>query len=162
MDIKRSERFAELDAVVESMNREAAETPGMPYIRIEEYVHYCHARTFLEAFTRKLRPDAAVFSGWLDFVYRDTLEMKSRIGCLDLYTFTYVYLRRMTFRTGNLDTPDDCTEILDMVRFQPYMEARLKAWRGQALTDKENDVLEKHFLDVLNAMKKFLPLSFAG
>lgn len=162
MDIKQSERFAELDAVVERMNREAAETPGMPYVRREEYMHFFHVRTFLEAFTKKLRPDTAVFSGWLDFVYRDTLEMKSGIGCLDLYTFTYLYLRRMTFRTGNLDTPDDCAEILDMARFQPYMEARLKAWRGETLTDGEKAVLDGHFHDVMNAMKKLLPLSITA
>ena len=71
------------------------------------------------------------------FFYRDTLERKSELGALDLYTFTRQFFKYMTYRIGNLDTPDDCVEKLDMDILSPYRSAREKQWRGEALTPQE-------------------------
>lgn len=45
----------------------------------------------------------------------------------------------MTYRIGNLDTPDDCVEKLDMDILSPYRSAREKQWRGEALTPQERE-----------------------
>ncbi len=147
------ERFDQLTAVTEKMNAEAVARPDTPYLRLHEYVHYCDTQTFLHAYTRKLRLPPEEASALLRFVYRDTLELKQKIGALDLYAFTYHYLKRMTYRTGNLDTPDDCVEKLDMERLAPYRAAREKQWRGEALAPEEQALLDDTLRGALEALK---------
>ena len=83
------------------------------------------------------------------FFYRDTLERKSELGALDLYTFTRQFFKYMTYRIGNLDTPDDCVEKLDMDILSPYRSAREKQWHGEALTPQERELLDKTVQSVL-------------
>ena len=157
MNHRLADRFEQIDQVFETMNREALQVREIPFVRREAYLHYCNVKTFLQSYTRKLRPDADTFFAWLDFVYEDTRLLKNRIGSLDLYAFTFYYLKLMTFRTGNLDTPDDCVEILHLDLFLPYMRARQKEWRQETLTPDEYEILEKHVSQVLACMKDHLP-----
>ena len=147
------ERYEALTAVVESMNAEATHADDIPYIRLHEYVHYCDVKVFLHAYARRLRLGDAENAALLDFCYRDTLELKSCIAERDLYAFTYHYFKSMVYRTGNLDTPDDCVEKLDMDRFGPYRAAREKQWRGEPLSDKEQDLLTDTEKKILESMR---------
>lgn len=150
-------RYEEIDALIESMNREALRVSELPFVRREAYLHFTHVDQFLTTYSRRLRPSPEDYAAWRDFVCEDTTRLKSRIGSLDLYAFTFHYLKQMTFRTGNLDTPDDCVEILDLDRFLPYMEARQKEFRRQPLTEEEKQIVSKHLRGVLRAMKEHLP-----
>ena len=135
------ERYEELSAAIARMNAEAVRDGEKPYLRLHDYVHYCDVQTFLHAYTRRLRLSDAERASLLRFCYKDTLRLKGSLGAVDLYAFTYHYLKRMTYRTGNLDTPDDCVEKLDMDRFAPYRAAREKEWRGEPLTPAEQSLL---------------------
>lgn len=139
--MERFERFEELTRIIEGMNQEAVDRADIPYIRLHDYVHYCDLKTFLHAYTRRLRLTDEERESLLAFCYRDTLEQRSKIGERDLYAFTFRYFKRMVFRTGNLDTPDDCVEKLDLDRFNPYRAAREKSWRGEKLTEEEARLL---------------------
>ena len=147
------ERFEELSGIVERMNEEAVKRPDLPYIRLHDYVHYRDVKDFLLSYIRRLRLSDEEKSALLEFCYRDTLEMKSRIGERDLYAFTFRYFKSMVYRTGNLDTPDDCVEKLDMDRFGPYRSAREKQWRGEKLTPAEEKTLRYTEEKVLRSMK---------
>ena len=147
------ERFEELSGVIDRMNAEAARKTDVPYIRLHEYVHYCDVQVFLHAYTRRLRLDEETRKRLLAFCFRDTLEMKSRIGERDLYAFTFHYFKSMVYRTGNLDTPDDCVEKLDMDVFTPYRNAREKQWRGEKPTGEEEKLLQDTERRILAAMR---------
>lgn len=151
--MERFERFEELSAIIEGMNAEAVEKAEIPYIRLHDYVHYCDVKTFLHAYTRRLRLSKEERESLLFFCYRDTLELKNLIGERDLYAFTFRYFKRMVFRTGNLDTPDDCVEKLDMDRFNPYRAAREKSWRGEKLTEEEARLLRDTADTVIRDMR---------
>ena len=127
-------RFEELTAHIERMNREATENRDLPYIRLQEYSHYCAVKTFLRDYTGRLRLTQAEKEELLRFCYADTLRLRGRIGSYDLYAFTFHYLKGMTYRTGNLDTPDDCVAKLDMDLMNEYRAVREKEARGEALT----------------------------
>ena len=101
------ERFEELSRIIDSMNAQAADTRDIPVILLHDYVHYCDVQTFLKACTHSLRLSPAQTDSLMAFFYRDTLERKSELGALDLYTFTRQFFKYMTYRIGNLDTPDD-------------------------------------------------------
>ena len=147
------ERFEQLTSVMEAMNAEATKQADIPYIRLHDYVHYCDVKTFLHDYARRLRLNPAERESLLAFCFRDTLEIKSRIGERDLYAFTFHYFKSMVYRTGNLDTPDDCVEKLDMDRFGPYRAAREKQWRGETLTEEENHLLSDTEAAVQRAMR---------
>ena len=147
------DRFDQLTGIIDRMNHEAVHQADIPYIRVHDYTHYCDVRVFLSACTRRLRLSVPVFKDLLAFCYRDTLEIKARIGERDLYAFTFRYFKNMVYRTGNLDTPDDCVEKLDMDLFAPYRAAREKQWRGEALTDAEAELLGRVERDAVRAMK---------
>ena len=147
------ERFEQLTSVMEAMNAEATKQADIPYIRLHDYVHYCDVKTFLHDYARRLRLNPAERESLLAFCFRDTLEIKSRIGERDLYAFTFHYFKSMVYRTGNLDTPDDCVEKLDMDRFGPYRATREKQWRGETLTEEENHLLSDTEDAVLRAMR---------
>ena len=108
------ERFEELSRIIDDMNAQAADARDIPVILLHDYVHYCDVQTFLKACTHSLRLSPAQTDSLMAFFYRDTLERKSELGALDLYTFTRQFFKYMTYRIGNLDTPDDCVEKLDM------------------------------------------------
>ena len=116
------ERFEELSRVIDQMNEQAVQKRDVPYVRLHDYVHYCDVQTFFHAYTRRLRLPLEKEKALFDFCYRDTLERKSEIGQTDLYAFTYHYFKNMTYRTGNLDTPDDCVEKLDLDLFDYYVD----------------------------------------
>ena len=147
------ERFDQLTAVMEGMNAEAAKKADIPYIRLHDYAHYCDVKIFLHDYARRLRLSAEDARSLLDFCYRDTLEIKSRIGERDLYAFTFRYFKSMVYRTGNLDTPDDCVEKLDMDLFGPYRAAREKQWRGETLDAEEERLLDDTEAAVLRDMR---------
>ena len=147
--MKLFERFEELSRAIKSMNAQAANTRDIPTILLHDYVHYCDVQAFLHACTHSLRFSPAQLDSWLDFFYRDTLERKDEIGTIDLYAFTRQFFKYMTYRIGNLDTPDDCVEKLDMDILLPYRSAREKKWRGEALTPKECELLDKTVQSVL-------------
>lgn len=136
------ERFEELSRTIERMNAQAVGEKGIPYILLHDYVHYCDVQTFFRAYTRRLRLPKEQEKALLAFCYRDTLERKSEIGATDLYPFTYQFFKGMTYRTGNLDTPDDCVEKLDLDLLTPYRQAREKEWRGEALSAQEQALLK--------------------
>ena len=137
------ERFENLSRVIDQMNEQAVQERDVPYVRLHDYVHYCDVQTFFHAYTRRLRLPQEEEKALFAFCYRDTLERKSEIGQTDLYAFTYHYFKNMTYRTGNLDTPDDCVEKLDLDLFMPYRQAREKEWRGETLNDTERELLRK-------------------
>lgn len=143
------ERFEELSRTIEDMNAQAAHTRDIPVILLHDYVHYCDVQAFLQACTRPLRLTPAQTDSLMAFFYRDTLERKNEIGAIDLYTFTRQFFKYMTYRIGNLDTPDDCVEKLDMDILSPYRAAREKKWRGEALTPRERELLDKTLQSVL-------------
>ena len=147
------ERFEELSACVEQMNAEAARQADLPYIRLHDYVHYCDVKTFLHDYARRLRLTDEERQALLRFCFRDTLERKAYIGERDLYAYTFRYFKCMVVRTGNLDTPDDCVEKLDMDRFGPYRSAREKQWQGLPLTQAEQELLAYTEQKILNSMK---------
>ena len=136
------ERFEELSRIIDSMNAQAADTRDIPVILLHDYVHYCDVQTFLKACTHSLRLSPAQTDSLMAFFYRDTLERKSELGALDLYTFTRQFFKYMTYRIGNLDT-------LDMDILSPYRSAREKQWRGEALTPQERELLDKTVQSVL-------------
>ena len=148
------ERFEQLTSVMEAMNAEATKQADIPYIRLHDYVHYCDVKTFLHDYARRLRLNPAERESLLAFCFRDTLEIKSRIGERDLYAFTFHYFKSMVYRTGNLDTPDDCVEKLDMDRFGPYRAAREKEARGEELTAEERAIVERPVKRALEALAK--------
>lgn len=148
------DRFEELTGVIARMNSEAASQQDVPYIRLHDYVHYCDLQMFLHAYTRRLRLSAEKQAELLAFCYQDTLRLKNIIGPVELYTFTFHYLKCMTYRTGNLDTPDDCVEKLDMERFDRYRLAREKEWRGEALSAEEQALTARTVQDALDACTK--------
>ena len=135
------ERYEELDALIRMMNEEAVKSDGIPYIRPHEYAHYRDIRDFLHDYTRKLLLPEEERRSLTRFCFRDTLEMKNRMGNRDLSTVTFHYFKSMVYRTGNLDTPDDCTEKLDMDLFGPYRAAREKQWRNEELSPAESEIL---------------------
>ena len=143
------ERFEELSRIIDDMNAQAADARDIPVILLHDYVHYCDVQTFLKACTYSLRLSPAQTDSLMAFFYRDTLERKSELGALDLYTFTRQFFKYMTYRIGNLDTPDDCVEKLDMDILSPYRSAREKQWRGEALTPQERELLDKTVQSVL-------------
>ncbi|MDD3336171.1 MAG: hypothetical protein PHI98_11745 [Eubacteriales bacterium] len=143
------ERFEELNRMVETLNAEATHNGNIPYLRLHEYIHYCDVKLFLFGYTRKLCMSQEERTSLLRFCYKDTLSLKSRIGNLDLYAFTFHYLKRMTYRTGNLDTPDDCVEKLDLERFTPYRLAREAEWRGEPLPTETRSLLEQTLAEIL-------------
>ena len=147
------ERFEELNEIIAQMNQQAVDEAGVPYLRLHEFVHYMDVKVFLHAYARRLRLSAAQRDDLLQFCYEDTLDWKSRIGMMDLYAFTYRYFKHMTFRTGNLDTPDDCVEKLDLDRFTPYRKAREKQWRREKLTPEEVQLVENFLAMILADMK---------
>lgn len=136
------ERYEALSSHIDQMNAEATKKADIPYIRLHDYVHYCDVKTFLHAYTVRLRLSKAETDSLLAFCVRDTLEMKSGTGEIDLYALTFHYFKSMVYRTGNLDTPDDCVEKLDMDRFGPYRAAREKQWAGDELTEEEQTLLD--------------------
>ncbi len=146
------ERYEELTAHIDLMNAQATAGAAIPYIRLHDYVHYCDVKTFLHDYARRLPMSAEDKASLLLFCYRDTLDMKGRIGERDLYAFTFRYFKSMIYRTGNLDTPDDCVEKLDMDRFAPYRAAREKQWQGLPLTADEQKTLEYAEKKILNSM----------
>lgn len=135
------DRFEELSRVIGDMNAQAVRSRDIPFVLLHDYVHYCDVKTFFQACTRPLRLPGEQAAALLQFFYRDTLERKKEIGATDLYTFTYQFFKFMTLRTGNLDTPDDCVEKLDLDILAPYRAAREKEWRGEALTPEEATLL---------------------
>ena len=143
------ERVEELSRIIDSMNAQAADTRDIPVILLHDYVHYCDVQTFLKACTHSLRLSPAQTDSLMAFFYRDTLERKSELGALDLYTFTRQFFKYMTYRIGNLDTPDDCVEKLDRDILSPYRSAREKQWRGEALPPQERELLDKTVQSVL-------------
>ena len=146
-------RYEELTGIVERMNEEAVKRADIPYIRLHDYVHYRDVKDFLTAYVRRLRLSDEEKAALLEFCYRDTLDMKARIGERDLYAFTFRYFKAMVYRTGNLDTPDDCGEKLDMDRFGPYRAAREKQRRGETLTPAEEETLRYTEEKILASMK---------
>ncbi len=146
------DRYEEVNAVIEGMNRQATAQHDIPYIRLHDYVHYCDVKTFLYAYTRRLRLSETERKELLAFCYEDTLRLKNTLGNVDLYAFTYHYLKCMTYRTGNLDTPDDCVEKLDMERFGRYRQAREKQWRDEPLTAEETALVQRTVSDALDAL----------
>lgn len=146
------DRFEELSKIVDHMNAEATRNGDVPYLRLHEYIHYCDVKLFLFGYTRRLRMSGEERAALLRFCYQDTLGLKSRIGHRDLYTFTFHYLKRMTYRTGNLDTPDDCVEKLDMERFTPYRLAREAQWRGETLSPQRSALLKNTVCEILREM----------
>lgn len=158
MDTQLITQYEKIDQLFDQLNQQAVQEPGLPYVRRDAYNHFCNVKTFLHAYTRKLRPDEDTFREWLMFCYQDTLNLKSRIGSYDLYAFTFHYLKTMTFRTGNLDTPDDCVEILSLDLFLPYMEAREKQWHHIPLTQDEENILKRHYHEVLDILQAHLPI----
>ena len=150
------ERYEQLSAFVEEMNAQAMNQWDIPYLRLHDYLHYCDVKTFLLAYTRRLRLKESETQDLLAFCFRDTLELKNGLGNVDLYAFTYHYFRKMCYRTGNLDTPDDCVEKLDLERFGAYRQAREKQWRGEGLSDEERAILDRTVKDALMSLK--LPL----
>ena len=153
MDMDLFARYDELTDIIERMNAEAVKRNDLPYIRLHDYVHYMDVKDFLQAYTRRLRLSAEERSSLLRFCCRDTLELKTRAGERDLYALTFHYFKAMVVRTGNLDTPDDCVEKLDMDRFVPYRNAREKQWRNAVLSREESDTLTFTEKKILGSMK---------
>ena len=60
----------------------------------------------------------------------------------------------MTYRTGNLDTPDDCVAKLDMDLMNEYRAVREKEARGEALTPAEEALAEGVVRRALDALAK--------
>lgn len=147
------ERYEQLNSIVEEMNEEAMRQWDIPYLRLHDYLHYCDLKVFLYAYTRKLRLSKDDMCELLSFCYKDTMELKNSIGNVDLYAFTYHYLQKMCYRTGNLDTPDDCVEKLDMERFNAYRAAREKQWHGQSCDEREKEILRRTIQDALDALQ---------
>lgn len=147
------ERFEEMNHVLDRMNAEATAAADIPYIRLHEYLHYVDVKTFWDTYTRRLRLPADVSADYLAFCYSDTLQLKPLIRDMDLYAFTFHYFKSMTYRTGNLDTPDDCVEKLDMERLSAYRAAREKQWRGETLTNDEEQLLAIPLRDILGCMR---------
>lgn len=147
-------RFEQLTRLIDGLNREATEHPDLPYIRLQEYSHYCAVKTFTRDYACRLRLPREEEEALLAFFYRDTLALQGSIGPYDLYAFTFYYLRGMTYRTGNLDTPDDCVPKLDMDCVAAYRAAREKEWRGEALTEKEGAILRSVVDKALDQLKK--------
>ena len=137
------DRYDQLTRTIDQMNHEAVLAADVPYIRLHDYVHYCDVKAFLFAYIRPLRLSPETVKDILAFCCRDLMEIKSRHGECDLYALTYHYFKSLVYRTGNLDTPDDCVEKLDMDRFAPYRAAREKAWHGDPLTAPEEDCLRR-------------------
>lgn len=144
------ERYEELSRVIREMNAQAVRSREIPYILLHDYVHYCDVQTLFMAYARPLRLPAAQAEEWLSFLYRDTRERKREIGSTDLYVYTCAFFRFMSCRTGNLDTPDDCVEKLDMDILAAYRAAREKQWRGEALTPQEVGLLDGTLRQVLS------------
>ena len=135
-------RFEELTAHIRQMNHEATLDHAIPYIRQQEYNHYCGLKVLFENYICRLRIPEAEKQALFRFCYEDTLFLRGRLGSYDLHAFSFHYLKGMTYRTGNLDTPDDCVEKLDLDLLYAYRAAREKQWRDESLTDKEQDLLE--------------------
>lgn len=146
-------RFEALSRVMDEMNREATGNPEIPYIRLQEYSHYCAVKTFFMDYAWRLHLPKAEKEELLRFFYQDTLGMKGRIGNYDLYAFTFHYLKGMTYRTGNLDTPDDCVAKLDLERINQYRAIREKQARGEGVTEEEAALAEAVFRRALNALQ---------
>lgn len=124
-------RFDMLTEKINEMNREAV-TSSLPYLRLHEYTHYCDLKTFFHNYTRPLRLKREESDALFLFIWKDTLNLRGVIGEMDFYLFTFRYFKSMLYRTGNLDTPDDCVEKLDLDLFIPYKEAREREWLGRA------------------------------
>ncbi len=147
------ERFEEMNDILDRMNAEATTNADIPYVRLHDYLHYVDVKSFLHTYTRRLRLPEDEKVALLDFCYRDTLQLKPLIRDMDLYAFTFHYFKEMTYRTGNLDTPDDCVEKLDMERFSAYKEAREAQWSGAELSGEDRRLLDESFGHVISAMK---------
>lgn len=148
------ERFEELTRVIEGMNREATRNRELPYIRLTEYVHYCEMKTFLRDYAGRLHLSPAERQELLRFFYEDTLRLRGRIGAYDLHAFTFHYFKAFMYRTGNLDTPDDCVEKLEIELIDEYRAAREKEARGEELTAEEKAIVERPVKRALEALAK--------
>lgn len=137
------ERFEQLTAYINQLNRQATNDPSIPYIRQQEYYHYCGMKMLFQNYSCRLRIPESEKQALFRFCYEDTLFLRGRLGAFDLHIFSFHYLKGMTYRTGNLDTPDDCVEKLDLDLFTPYRQAREKEWRGETLNDAERELLRK-------------------
>lgn len=147
-------RCEELNTTLDRMNQQAVEKDGVPVIRLRDYAHYCDTQTFFHAFTRRLNLTKAESRALFAFCHRDTADLRNRTAPFDPYLVTWRYFQFFSYRTGNLDTPDDCVEKLDPERFAPYRAAREKQWRGDPLTPEETRLLagtENGILSVLFA-----------
>lgn len=147
------ERFEELSAHIDQMNRQATADSSIPYIRLQEYNHYCSMKLLFHHYICRLRIPEEEKQAFFRFCYQDTLFLRGRMGALDLHAFSYHYLRGMTYRTGNLDTPDDCVEKLDLDLLSAYRAAREKQWRGESLSGEEEALLESIVQKALAATK---------
>ncbi len=151
----REERYFRLDGILEDLNREAAAGDGIPFLRMEDYVHFDHVRSFLREYGVNVKAEDGDWRELAEFCFRDTREIRSRAGDWDLYALTRHYFRQMSYRTGNLDTPDDCSEKLDWDRFAEYRKAREKQWRGQTPDPEETRLLEETEAAVTASLRSF-------
>ncbi len=147
------ERFEQLTAHINQLNRQATNDPSIPYIRQQEYYHYCGMKMLFQNYSCRLRIPEAEKQALFRFCYEDTLFLRGRLGAFDLHIFSFHYLKGMTYRTGNLDTPDDCVEKLDLDLLYAYRAAREKQWKKKPLTEKEQDLLEFVVQKALKAMR---------
>ncbi len=135
--MKLFERFDELAQRIDRMNREAVQRCDIPYIRLHDFTHYMDLKVFFDAYTRRLRLPKEQSDALFAFIYEDTQAIKREHPKADLYLCTFAYFKHMVYRTGNLDTPDDCVEKLDLELFEPYRAARSKQMRDERLSDAE-------------------------
>ena len=158
----RLDRFFRLDGVLDDLNREAAASDGVPFLRMEDYVHFDHVRSFLREYGVDVKAQDG--KGWemAKFCFRDTREIRSRAGDWDLYALTRHYFRQMSYRTGNLDTPDDCSEKLDWERFDRYRNAREKQWLGLKQDPDELRLLEETETAVTESLRSFIQRERSG
>ena len=143
------ERFDELAQHIDRMNHEAVQNYDIPYIRLHDFTHYMDLKVFFNAYTRRLRLPKEQSDALFSFIYEDTQTIKQEHPKADLYLCTFAYFKHMVYRTGNLDTPDDCVEKLDLDLFEPYRAARQKQLKNEALSDEERLLITRFHAQIL-------------
>ena len=143
------ERFDELAQCIDRMNHEVVQNYDIPYIRLHDFTHYMDLKVFFNAYTRRLRLPTQQSDALFSFIYEDTQTIKREHPKADLYLCTFAYFKHMVYRTGNLDTPDDCVEKLDLDLFEPYRAARQKQMKNEALSDEERLLITRFHAQIL-------------
>ncbi len=143
------ERLDELAQHIDRMNRQAVQNYDIPYIRLHDFTHYMDLKVFFDAYTHRLRLPKEQTKALFSFIYEDTQTIKLEHPKADLYLCTFAYFKHMVYRTGNLDTPDDCVEKLDLDLFVPYRAARQKQMQNEALSDEERLIIECFHAQIL-------------